>query len=78
MEPSWQGFWAGTGPTQARNRARHGESFMRLYGRADRNRSMLSAVLRWPQALSISFQNGMKWTASHPQRLVGHLLWISL
>ena len=21
MEPSWHGFWAGTGPTQARNRA---------------------------------------------------------
>lgn len=26
MEPSWHGFWAGTGPTPARNRAKHCQS----------------------------------------------------
>jgi hypothetical protein len=30
MEPSWHGFGAGTGPTQARNRARHCDAYLVL------------------------------------------------
>ena len=30
MEPSWHGFGAGTGPTQARNRATHRDAYLAL------------------------------------------------